>query len=119
MRKTAARRLDAASIGRLVEHHLKLGVTGVMLGGTCGEGPWLRADDRETLTRTTVAASAGRLRVALQVTDNSAGRVLANIEQARALAEKLGYRLVAKPSCSEMARVELRRLGVRPQLMVV
>ncbi len=80
----AARRLDAASIGRLVEHHLKLGVTGVMLGGTCGEGPWLRADDKETLTRTAVAASAGRLRVALQVTDNSAGRVLANIEQAAA-----------------------------------
>ncbi|MBP6507441.1 MAG: dihydrodipicolinate synthase family protein [Opitutaceae bacterium] len=80
----AAKRLDAAALPRLVEHHLQLGVTGVMLAGTCGEGPWLRADDKETLTREVVAASAGRLRVALQVTDNSAVRVLANIEQAAA-----------------------------------
>ncbi|HRJ48274.1 MAG TPA: dihydrodipicolinate synthase family protein, partial [Opitutaceae bacterium] len=34
------------------------------------------------LVRAVVAASAGRLRVAVQVTDNSAARVLANIEQA-------------------------------------
>ena len=55
-----------------------------MLGGTCGEGPWLRVDDKEALTRATVTAADGRLRVALQVTDNSAVRVLANIEQAAA-----------------------------------
>lgn len=44
---------------------------------------------------------------------------LSNIEQARALAEKLGYRLVVRPACGETVRVELRRLGVRPQLKVV
>jgi len=80
----AARRLDVDAVPRLVEQHLRLGVAGVMLGGTCGEGPWLRADDRAALTQATVAAARGRLRVALQVTDNSAGRVLANIEQAAA-----------------------------------
>jgi dihydrodipicolinate synthase/N-acetylneuraminate lyase len=80
----AAQRLDADSIGRMVEQHVRLGVTGVMLAGTCGEGPWLRAEDKEALTKATVAAAAGRLRVALQVTDNSVGRVLANIEQAAA-----------------------------------
>lgn len=80
----AARRLDADSVPRLVEQHLRLGVAGMMLGGTCGEGPWLRADDRAALTKAAVAAARGRLRVALQVTDNSAGRVLANIEQAAA-----------------------------------
>lgn len=78
----AARRLDADSVPRLVEQHLRLGVAGMMLGGTCGEGPWLRLEDRAELTKTAVAAARGRLRVALQVTDNSAGRVLANIEQA-------------------------------------
>lgn len=78
----AGRRLDPSSVERLVQQHVNLGVTGVMLAGTCGEGPWLRIDDREALTRATVAAAAGRLRVALQVTDNSAVRVLANIEQA-------------------------------------
>ncbi len=78
----AARRLDADSVPRLVEQHVRLGVAGMMLGGTCGEGPWLRLEDRAELTKTAVAAARGRLRVALQVTDNSAGRVLANIEQA-------------------------------------
>jgi dihydrodipicolinate synthase/N-acetylneuraminate lyase len=78
----AAQRLDADSIGRMVEQHVRLGVTGVMLAGTCGEGPWLRAEDKEVLTKATVAAAVGRLRVALQVTDNSAARVLANIEAA-------------------------------------
>lgn len=80
----AARRLDADSVPRLVEQHLCLGVAGVMLGGTCGEGPWLRAEDRAELTKAAVAAARGRLRVALQVTDNSVLRVLANIEQAAA-----------------------------------
>lgn len=49
------------------------------------------------------------------------GRAIArdNIEQARKLAGKLGYRLVARPSTGETARVELRRAGVRPQLKVV
>ncbi len=80
----SAQRLDVDSVGRLLEQHVRLGVNGVMLAGTCGEGPWLRADDRKQLTISAVAASAGRLRMALQVTDNSIGRVLANIEQAAA-----------------------------------
>ncbi|QYM79380.1 dihydrodipicolinate synthase family protein [Horticoccus luteus] len=81
---TKERRVDAASVERLVEHHVALGVTGMMLAGTCGEGPWLRLADRETLTRTAVAANRGRLRLAVQVTDNSAARVLENIERAAA-----------------------------------
>jgi dihydrodipicolinate synthase/N-acetylneuraminate lyase len=79
---TAARRLDEAAVPRLVAHHLRLGVNGLMLAGTCGEGPWLRAEDKAALVRATAAAAAGRLRVAVQVTDNSAARVLANIEAA-------------------------------------
>lgn len=79
-----AQRLDVDSVGRLLEQHVRLGVNGLMLAGTCGEGPWLRVEDRQQLTLAAVAASAGRLRMALQVTDNSIGRVLANIEQAAA-----------------------------------
>lgn len=75
-------RVDVPSVNRLVEHHLKMGCTGVMLAGTCGEGPWLTDANRETLVKAAVAASAGRLRVALQVTDNSAVRTLHNVEQA-------------------------------------
>jgi 4-hydroxy-tetrahydrodipicolinate synthase len=76
--------LDVPSVRRLVEHHIAMGVTGVMLAGTCGEGPWMRLGDRETLTRTAVEAARGRLRIALQVTDNSAARVLDNIGKAAA-----------------------------------
>lgn len=79
---SADQRLDARSVFRLVDHHFKMGVTGLMLAGTCGEGPWMRERDREALARTAVEAGAGRLRMALQVTDNSAARVLDNIEAA-------------------------------------
>lgn len=77
-------RVDLASVDRLVEHHVRMGVTGLMLAGTCGEGPWLRDSDRERLVRAAVAASKGRLRIAVQVTDNSAARTLHNVEQAAA-----------------------------------
>jgi 4-hydroxy-tetrahydrodipicolinate synthase len=79
---TEDRRLDAPSVPRLVEHHVKMGVTGLMLAGTCGEGPWLSDADREGMIRASVEASRARLRIAAQVTDNSATRTLANIEQA-------------------------------------
>jgi 4-hydroxy-tetrahydrodipicolinate synthase len=78
----AAGRVDVPSVERLVEHHVRMGVTGLMLAGTCGEGPWLPQSDRETLVRAVVAANGGRLRVAVQVTDNSAARTLDQAEQA-------------------------------------
>lgn len=74
--------LDIESLPRLVEHHLRLGVRGLFLGGTCGEGPWLRRCDLRALVRGTAAASAGRLLLAVQITDNSAGRMLENAAQA-------------------------------------
>ncbi len=78
----ATGRVDPASVERLVEHHVRMGVTGIMLAGTCGEGPWLTDADRESLVRTAAAAAKGRLRIAMQVTDNSVGRTLHNAEQA-------------------------------------
>lgn len=92
---TADRRLDAASVPRLVEHHVKMGVTGLMLAGTCGEGPWLSDRDREGMIRATVAVAGGRLRIAAQVTDNSALRTLENIEQAAAWGAEIA--VVAQP----------------------
>ncbi|MDB6092737.1 MAG: 4-hydroxy-tetrahydrodipicolinate synthase [Verrucomicrobia bacterium] len=90
--------MDVASVQRMVAHHVGLGVTGIMVAGTCGEGPWLRDRDREVLVRTAVEASKGRLAVAQQVTDNSVGRVLDNIEQAAAWGVQLA--VVAAPSFS-------------------
>jgi 4-hydroxy-tetrahydrodipicolinate synthase len=88
-------RLDEPSVARLVEHHVKMGVTGLMLAGTCGEGPWLTDADREGMIRGSVAAARGRLRCAVQVTDNSAARTLANIEKAAAWGAEVA--VVAQP----------------------
>lgn len=74
--------VDVRSVHRLIERHVQMGVTGLLLAGTCGEGPWMRRRDRELLVRTAVAANRGRLRLALQVTDNSIGRTLENVEEA-------------------------------------
>ena len=92
---TEERRLDVSSVPRLVEHHVKMGVTGLMLAGTCGEGPWLSDADREGMIRSTVTASRGRLRIAAQVTDNSSVRTLANVEQAAAWGAEIA--VVAQP----------------------
>lgn len=78
----AAGRVDVPSVQRLVDHHVRMGCTGLMLAGTCGEGPWLTDADRETLVRAAADHSAGRLRLAVQVTDSSVGRTLRNIEAA-------------------------------------
>jgi 4-hydroxy-tetrahydrodipicolinate synthase len=89
-------RVDVASVQRMVAHQIDLGVTGVMLAGTCGEGPWLRERDREVLVRTAVEAAKGKLQIALQVTDNSAGRVLDNIDQGLAWGAQIA--VVAAPA---------------------
>ncbi len=59
------------------------------------QGPWLPDAERETLVRAAVAASKGRLRIAMQVTDNSAGRTLANIGKAKEWGVELA--VVAQP----------------------
>jgi dihydrodipicolinate synthase/N-acetylneuraminate lyase len=72
--------IDRPSVERLVEHHYRLRVAGLMLGGTCGEGPWMTLDDLGELVETASGASNGRLRIAAQVTDNSVRRVLERCE---------------------------------------
>jgi len=71
--------IDTVSVKRLVEHHIRLGVKGIFLCGTCGEGPWMPERDRRALVRAAVAAARGRLVIAVQVTDNSAARILDNM----------------------------------------
>lgn len=75
-------RVDEESVARMVEHHLKIGVKGLFLAGTCGEGPWMTDAERSRLVRAVVAAAQGRLAVAVQVTDNSAGRIIDNMHRA-------------------------------------
>jgi 4-hydroxy-tetrahydrodipicolinate synthase len=87
--------VDVGSVERMVEHHVSSGVTGLMLAGTCGEGPWLRNQDREVLVQTTIKAAAGRLRVAVHVAENSAGQVLDRIDAAAAAGAE--YAVVSPP----------------------
>lgn len=87
--------VDAASVDRLVEHHVRMNVSGLMIAGTCGEGPWLTELDRETMARRVARAANGRLRIAVQVTDNSAVRTLDNIEQAESWGAELA--VMAQP----------------------
>jgi 4-hydroxy-tetrahydrodipicolinate synthase len=88
-------KIDKTSVNRLVKHHLRLGVKGVFLAGSCGEGPWLSDAQKSTLVQTTVKAAKGKLGIAVQVTDNSAARILDNIAQAKN--DGAEYAVVAAP----------------------
>lgn len=76
-------RLDRSVLSRVVKHHLRLGVRGLFLAGTAGEGMCMPEDQRRQLVRDVVKHARGRLLVAVQTTDNSVARVLDNIAMAR------------------------------------
>lgn len=71
--------LDLEAVNKLADHHDRLGIRGVFIGGTAGEGPLLPRRMLFELARATVAANAGRMATALQITDNSAERMIENI----------------------------------------
>ena len=75
--------LDKVAVRRLIEHHIRLGVTGLFVLGTCGEGAWMTDHQRREMVETVVKHNAGRMRIAVQVTDNSAARILDNMHMAR------------------------------------
>lgn len=77
---TEQMKIDRVAIKRMVQHHLRLKVNGLFLAGTNGEGPWLTEDARQDLVATVVKHTGGRMPVAVQVTDNSSDRILANIQ---------------------------------------
>lgn len=73
--------VDVSAIPGLVEHHIQIGVTGLMLGGTCGEGPWMTWNDLEILASEVIQRNSGKMRIAVQVTDHSPRRVQQNIQR--------------------------------------
>ena len=74
-------RVDADALEKLVEHQVKLGLKGLFIGGTAGEGPFLADAERARLAKLTVKFAAGRMPVAVQVTDNSAERMIENLDR--------------------------------------
>ncbi|MHC4883499.1 MAG: dihydrodipicolinate synthase family protein [Planctomycetota bacterium] len=81
---TSSMDLDRDAIPKLIDHHIRLGVKGLFIGGTCGEGPWLPTGQFTELLTLFAEANRGRLLLSAQVTDNSTARVLDNIETAKA-----------------------------------
>jgi 2-dehydro-3-deoxy-D-pentonate aldolase len=74
--------LDAASVEKLVEHHVAMGVAGLFLAGTCGEGPFMPNGQRIELVRLVKRLAGSRLRLAVQVSDTSVARVIENLRAA-------------------------------------
>lgn len=80
---TETMEVDTEAVARMVEHHIRLGLKGLFLAGTNGEGPWMPEHDKRALVRAVVDCGRGRLPVSVQVTDNSAARVLDNMHAAK------------------------------------
>ncbi|MBN2294294.1 MAG: dihydrodipicolinate synthase family protein [Pirellulales bacterium] len=86
---TAKMEVDTVAVRKMIDHHIRMGVKGLFLAGTCGEGPWMTDAQKSLLIRTAsqhvakLAAKdpAKRPELAVQVTDNSAARVLDNIKR--------------------------------------
>jgi 4-hydroxy-tetrahydrodipicolinate synthase len=74
--------LDDAGLERAVAQHRRLGVAGLFLGGTCGEGPFLPEALRADLVRRVRRIAGNGLHLAVQVSDTSAARVRDNIGRA-------------------------------------
>ncbi len=74
--------LDTASTERLVEHHVRMGVTGLFVAGSCGEGPLMPNAQRAELIRIVKRLAGKRIQLAAQVSDTSAARVCENILKA-------------------------------------
>jgi len=75
--------VDTESVARLVAHHLRLGMKGLFIAGTCGEGAWMPDRHRRLLVQTIAQHAKGKLALAVQVTDNSAARILDSIALAQ------------------------------------
>lgn len=76
-------KIDKTSLKRMIDHHIQLGQSGIFLGGTCGEGPFIRREDFRELTSSAAKYCDGKIILAVQVTDNSYAKVIDNIKAAK------------------------------------
>ena len=97
-------KVDVVAVKRMVEHHLRLGVNGLFLAGTCGEGPWMSEVEQSRLVRTVKNYAKRKLVIAVQVTDNSSSRVIENIKTAKRDGADLA--IVAPPLFFSMQIIE-------------
>ena len=93
---TADLKVDISSVEKMVADSLRIGIAGLFLAGTCGEGAWLPEGEKRRLIKAAVAASGGKLKIAAQVSDNSVPRILDNV--AAAADAGADYAIIAAPT---------------------
>lgn len=93
---TADLTIDLPSVDRMIRDAVANGIQGIFLAGTCGEGPWLSDKERIRLVQAVVAQAKGKLKIAVQATDNSVPRILDNIRQAADAGAD--YAIIAAPA---------------------
>lgn len=76
--------VDEVAIGRLVDHVLAAGCSGLFVLGGCGEGAWLTSGQRGAVVRAMVRATAGRAPVLAGVMLPATGPALDAARQAAA-----------------------------------
>ncbi len=73
--------IDTESVARMVEHHIKIGVNGLFLLGTNGEGPWLTEKQKIELVKNVVRYNRKRMIISAQITDNSSQKMIDNAKK--------------------------------------
>ena len=103
--------LDLASLERLTEFLVGLGVDGVVVLGVMGEAPKLSEEEHEAVIRTTVSAAAGRIPVFAG--SGAAGTDLAVRKSSRAIELGASGLLVAPPPVQNDSTIAeyYRRVG--------
>lgn len=73
--------IDCDAISKMVEHHIKIGVNGLFLLGTNGEGPCLDERQKTRMVKLVVKYNKSRMLIAVQITDNSAYQMIENAKR--------------------------------------
>ncbi|HOJ31690.1 MAG TPA: dihydrodipicolinate synthase family protein [bacterium] len=70
--------IDREAVEKMVEHHIKIGINGLFLLGTNGEGPCLTEKQKLEIVKQVVKCNKGKMVIAVQITDNSSQQMLEN-----------------------------------------
>jgi 4-hydroxy-tetrahydrodipicolinate synthase len=73
--------VDFASYERLIEHYLRLGISGIFPLGTTGESPTLDDDESEAIVERTIDVVAGRVPIFVGIGGNSTAKTVKQIER--------------------------------------
>ena len=73
--------VDLASYGKMLEHYLAKGVSGIFPLGTTGESPTIDEDEMEAIVECTVGVVAGRVPVFVGIGGNATAKVVKTVKR--------------------------------------